>query len=337
MLRLIKYVFRMVKHLFLLIFYRKKTSLLFLTDLAKKLNSHYLFEFFISYYARNINIGFLSGKKIFFGTGHGEGAIRNYRVIENEEKIFEKIVFKDSVDYQKLIMYREFLQDLLRINNILAPRIVNFKGYKFIALFYFEYIDGLGEDKIDNDSEYLNCLKKVLQKLVLVNDYLSSMKMQIIYKKEFDLLEGQVLREGVFRIQNISFFLDKKCKSSRIDMLIKRINDMSLVFSHGDLSINNFNSNGYVWDWDRAGYYPAGYDMVWSVVTYFSSRISIFEMYQISMKTAQSIYNDNDKDIDSTNSKDIAMLLLVCYARKNHNILNEKELINFFNSYVGDL
>mgnify|MGYP003452375720 CR=1 FL=1 len=57
------------------------------------------------------------------------------------------------------------------------------------------------------------------------------------------------------------FLLALNGDDSWLDQALLRVGQMPRFYAHGDLSIRNMSSAGYVFDWDNSGYFPPGFDL----------------------------------------------------------------------------
>ncbi|MBP3193855.1 hypothetical protein [Natronogracilivirga saccharolytica] len=288
-----------------------KKRLKLLCKVAREFENHVLFERVCEMYANSCIFSNTHVKKIFIRSGYGEGALGTYRYVENTkgEKLFEKIVFAKSNDDKHIDLYSSVLQKY--IVNIKIPLIVSVVRTNELVIYYYEYLNNITDKRQLSNKEKEELLLFYLKELYSLNNE------DVVfhaYNQFNNLLEDQVVKEGLYYIRRANY-----PKWINNESLLKFINDVLLTkkhitLSHGDLSYKNFNKDGYLWDWDRAGVYPVGFDLAWGVVSSFEEKDSINDIYQIALRIGKNVYSKNicEKIIQCN----VFVFILICYFRK---------------------
>jgi len=307
-LKCVRFYYYYYKLLYLVV---NRKELVLLCRVAKEFENHDLFEQFCERYVNSIIFSNTIAKKKFVGYGYGEGALGSYRYIENYngEKLFEKIVFVNSNDDKRIDLYSSILQE--NIVNIKLSKIVRVVRTNRLVIYYYEYLECIINRKQLNNKEKEEMLLFFIKELYNINNVRIILQ---AYKQFNRILEDQVVQEGLYYIRMANY-----PEWIQYDSLVSIINDVVLskkhmTFSHGDLSYKNFNNEGYLWDWDRAGVYPVGFDLAWGVVSSFEEKDNINNIYQIALRIGKNVYSENMCHDRIENN--VFVFIIICYFRK---------------------
>lgn len=187
---------------------------------------------------------------VFVGKGGGAWNLNAYRCGGYDgQKVFEKVYLIDSDAWKKLgWVYDEVLPSLE--NEVLVPNVAHVVKSEKLAAVYFQYVAGA---KPINRNEIL---PKALNFYKSVKDYKESSRNGVLV----DFRREVLYQSGVNRLLKI---MDSSGESRGKQLAIEAWlmgHHIPRVFTHGDFSHNNVMSNGFVLDFDRAGYYPVGYE-----------------------------------------------------------------------------
>ena len=293
-----------------------KKELIVICRFAAQANNHSVFQKACEKFAGKQMFEYSFTPVQFAGEGHGEGALCTYRVVRDVDDalLFEKIMFSGTKCEKRAIIFENLLQKHLVLTGIGFPAVKRKKVGKNLSVFYYEFLDGLyGAHTLSTDRKkdlLVFFLKKLLEVGGSHRDTFRDGLGDFI-----GVYEDQVVREGVdyYKKSTSSFLKGYMFVIGFLEHVASC--DKSLVFSHGDMSVNNFNNEGFLWDWDRAGFYPAGFDLVWGVVTSFNDDMTIHEMHEISLSIANQVYAKNFQE--KILEKNILAFLIICYFRKN--------------------
>lgn len=190
----------------------------------------------------------------FVGDGFGEDCLNSYRHVKlGPQDCFEKIYLKGSKSLQNLLIIdREVAPGLVAVG-VNIPRIVaSCSGSKLTSV-YTELI--------------LN--HRPLEKHQTIDFYFA------IWQK-FKLIREESVSCSFADFENHALYQDglKKARSlvenwfpvdgaRRLIRLIHLTQAKPRVFSHGDFYHKNLSQDGSVFDWDRCGFYPGGFDLAY--------------------------------------------------------------------------
>lgn len=284
-----------------------------LAKFAELTDSHQVFEDICRKYDSRIEFRDYSHAR-FHGSGWGEGCLNVYReVVDQKGMLFEKVFFKASEDFLKLQQFYGEFESQLEGGCIKAPRIIEEKSGKYLSVVYFEFIDidGSADDDM-SEHENIVLIGKILRALseVDVGGNLECKEKTRIS----DYLNVQHYREGVRFIDRMA---DEASGSELADIkdIRKKLDNIyeKLVFSHGDLVAANYSIDGWLWDWDRCGFYPVCFDMSWAVlnVVKFSS---FEELISVNEDLISRCYHDFGSESELLNNA--AIFSFVFYCRK---------------------
>lgn len=224
-------------------------------ELSLRINkSHLLYQFLIKQYDPSLR--FIKSKETsFVGKGSGGGSLDTYRkvVVENQE-FFEKIYFNNSVEYSKTLYFYKNIFHTLQNDTLKIPFLKKIiKGNK-LSVFYYEFVH---LEKLEKDELFERSLN--IYNLLNANYH---------YKYIDQLNSFQIFTEEAMYKLCKSRVIEKYINSNKyneilhfIESIEKQLKKEPMLFQHGDLQIGNIYRNGYVVDWDKATYYPLGYDL----------------------------------------------------------------------------
>jgi hypothetical protein len=190
--------------------------------------------------------------KTFVGDGYGEGTLDTYRKIElkNSTVLFEKIYFKDSMDYKKMCFFYENVLDYLVKKGVSTPALHSLTQGNLLAVAYLPFVELSDVDADNYEITAIKLAEKI--KNIHVNpvegadDFL------------FDLDYAVMFKNGIQAVNNLT--------ESNIEIRTKFQSVYAYVLKqdrflqHGDLNPRNIYTN-YLIDWDEFGMYPEGYDI----------------------------------------------------------------------------
>lgn len=182
--------------------------------------------------------------------GSGKSILNSYRIlISKNEKLFEKIYFKNDVVWEKMNYFYKHVYPQLIDNEVKVPRLKRvIKGTYFIVT-YSDYFDLRAikeehyfEDAIDMAIRISNIdFKKN-------NNSLFSYNTDPLFKK----IKGKFLNsltnqlpDSIKLFENVNLYIAKHVE--------KRL-------CHGDITITNLFQGNILIDWDGYGFYPLSYE-----------------------------------------------------------------------------
>jgi len=228
-------------------------------DLAL-IRSHILYEHCLRRVDSNLSVPTLGRKDFLSKHGWGVGSLNSYRRVflsAYKTEAFEKIYRNSSEDlYRLLWFHREIL--VKSPGTIKTPRIVKLVRGAKMSLVYFEF---LAEARSINDDELLAAALQFRErtKALFLGRYDSVV---------FEFRREPTYRDGVTKLQSI---LEKTGNDPDLPLKIeKRLMqpDVPRRVTHGDISWGNVLRNGFILDFDKSGYFPAGYEFGWVLGKY---------------------------------------------------------------------
>lgn len=284
-----------------------KTNLAYLCKRAQTLNSHKLFEAACNRFAEKQMFNYSASEKRFVAQGWGEGNVNVYRHIKtaNTGEHFEKVVFADSEDRANTELYIMCYKDMVENSTITPPKVVNVEISQNLVIYHYEHIRVLSENaKFYNTKEKRNLLLYYSKEILKLN---YNKKIAESYRG-VNIYNVQIVKQG------LSYLRNSNIESKALTNELNRISlHPRVIFSHGDLTVNNFNKFGYLWDWDRAGKYPIGFDIAWGVVSGLFNDHPISELYRISLSLGLEIYaKEASQEHIKTN---ILVFVVIFYSR----------------------
>lgn len=320
--------------------YRKgpaKQDLVTICRVASRAKNHVVFEKLCEEYEGGKFFYKPLSSVLFFGEGNGEGALKTYRVVRDfyNTFMFEKIFFTGSKCEKKAIFFEDYLQDSLSLTRIKFPNIIDRKVCKNLSVFYYDFL---------NDLHCAHDLPSREKKALLLFFLKELLEFGKRHGGDFsdkirgfsDISEEQVVKEGLgyycATVSRNSINLDSV--NNLLNVVVN--SDEFLIFSHGDLSVNNFNSERVLWDWDRVGFYPVGFDLAWGVVTSFDELFTIRQMYDLAVSIAIDVYSEDFSK--SVLERNVLAFFIICFFRKNK--ISEKlnsDVIDFLKCHEESL
>lgn len=194
----------------------------------------------------------------FINAGKTDGVLHSYRKLELEnEKLFEKVYFKDGIEWEKTELFYRYVFPRLEEENVKVPALVDVREGKSLVITYCEYLN-LESVK---EEHYFEESTDMAARLANLNLDFNSIPSKLI---------SDYTAEPVFYTKNDSFRNSlTDADPERLDFLdqvnkyIQRYQNKRL--NHGDLNRGNIFRDGKIIDWDRFGLYPIGYDFAYIV------------------------------------------------------------------------
>ncbi|TFH88160.1 hypothetical protein EQG41_04450 [Billgrantia azerbaijanica] len=204
-------------------------------------------------------------KRRFLGKGWGENSLNVYRQLWDTEGqcLFEKVLFKPSDDYSRLSFFMTFLMPKLNGEFIKTPVIRDMHEGKHLAAVYYEHLDVAEAGCLHfSQEDRLATIVTILREL----GNLECADVRIRYPEVLDYASVQAYREGQCYLHRLVRRSSSQTHPELHALVGKKLVDDRRVISHGDLVAENFSRDGWVWDWDRCGYYPVGFDLAWATL-----------------------------------------------------------------------
>ncbi len=275
-------------------------------QLARCLEDHVQFEEACLVYDADICLK--GGEKCqFIGRGRGENSLNVYRKIWDAQGscLFEKVLFKPSNDYQRIIFFQKAIMPLLGNDFIKVPRVREIREGNRLAAVYWDHVEFAEKGCIKKKRmEAIENILRDLSRLNLENE--SNLGCDV-----FDYSSVQAYREGVDYLSRI--INSKKMGVGIDDLLHVGLVDERRVISHGDLYEENYNHQGWVWDWDRCGYYPIGFDLAWAMINIIEFN-TFDDILKHSCRMAEKVYSNRGR-VDMVVGN-VTLFLVIFYCRK---------------------
>ncbi|MEA1989000.1 MAG: phosphotransferase [Pseudomonadota bacterium] len=289
------------------------------SEIVRFSNNHSLYESALSAYDDSLIL--LNTKKdlarAFVGSGLGEDTLNAYRcVLVQGQRVFEKVYRNDSSDLIHLLWFYRTIFPMLDPRIVMSPGILNISSGKKLSVVYFEYIDG----KFD-------CVVDKMNRMFELHDYFQSIRVAkaIPTLHEIKNFKGMSVYNDSFELLN-SILKSYDVDSSVIFDWLKCIEEFPYQFSHGDLHGKNLGENNLVIDWDRAGYYPVGFDLAYALSNQYKLiTVPQFEGFIVSKLGL----NLNDK-MDQKTLFSVVYFSMVFFSRKVGSKIREKTIVEFF-------
>lgn len=194
-----------------------------------------------------------------------------------------------------------------------VPRIIEERDGQFLSIVYFEFVDlNVREGRELPERESLVILGKILRELSEVGEGAKLRDKEICFMMNYS--DVQHYREG---LEFLELMIDEISASEVADIedLRGKVGNIfgELVFSHGDLVADNYSTDGWLWDWDRCGFYPVCFDMSWAVLN--TVKFSCFEeLMEINADLIRRCYQGFGSESELL--KNAVIFSLIFYCRK---------------------
>lgn len=218
-----------------------------ITKRIAKARNHRFYEKLLRSDINQWNIKIKKAK--FVGEGRGKSALNTYRKIVIGEKIlFEKVYKTSSNGLKKNIWFQKEIYPLLRVD-LKIPKIQKqFQGEHFTILYY---------DFIETD--HFSIQKTTEQAIEIAKYFYEKTTM---WKESFH----QTFPKYVTDYKNLNRYVTKielvkrelAGKNIKFSTVENRVDNSRKVLTHLDLKRENIFDNGFLIDWDEAGFYPIG-------------------------------------------------------------------------------
>lgn len=192
-----------------------------------------------------------STRSQFFGDGFGDGSLNSYRIVQHGgQKYFEKIYLKESPDFKNSVWFYRDVQPKLSEAGLRTPRLDAIIEGRFLSIVRVELVE---------DAQPITRAEALR-----------------FYQEQFhtmyDVERAQVHGPGRSFTKH-TLYLDGKRKAAAygaaslyesgatLTAMEEATRGATLMFCHGDWYSKNVNREGIVFDWDRCGFYPAGFDL----------------------------------------------------------------------------
>lgn len=193
----------------------------------------------------------------FVGSGLGSGTLNAYRkLVQNDISYFEKVYLNESRDLIHLLWFEENYRSLLDQSIIRAPQVLKVHKGRYATAVYFEFLN----EPIDNCRRMperaievaLSLYRQPLKHNAGLPEYILSFETLDVYQSCFKLTQKWIIQSGVGSVQQLN---DWEAK----------VKTLQRQLSHGDLHGKNMAEPNIVIDWDRAGFYPLGFDIAYAL------------------------------------------------------------------------
>lgn len=227
-------------------------------------------------------------RRRFIGKGWGENSLNVYRQLWDTEGqcFFEKLFFKPSDDYSRLSFVMTLLIPKLNAKYIKTPMIRDIHEGKNLVAVYYDYLGFAKAGCLDSPMEdRLATIATILFEL----SNLEHADVRSCYPELLDYASVQAYREGQCYAHHLLRRLSSHVHPDLHTLIRESPVDDRRVISHGDLVAENFSKNGWVWDWDRCGYYPIGFDLAWATLNAVDF-VGFDDLMQNNIKLIERIY-----------------------------------------------
>lgn len=190
-------------------------------------------------------------KAKFIGDGFGDGSLNSYRIVKfSNKQYFEKIYLRASSDYKNILWFYKNLQPTLVNTGVKNPALKSITEGDQLAIIYTEYFEDT-TPIVDASALYAEK-----------------------FQSFFDIKQS-ACRTNKNNFMTHALYIDGKKKAATYapysldnghEALTTMEESMSItvqIFSHGDWYHKNINKEGVIFDWDRCGFYPAGFDLAY--------------------------------------------------------------------------
>lgn len=211
----------------------------------------------------------------FVGRGAGKGSLNSYRkiILDNNDLYFEKIYKSDSDDLKKIEFFYQNIFPHIG-GKFKVPRLVLLRGH-FGSVALFQWIDNF----VPIDREKILDFYRFFREAVTVLKIPSDSRCEILV----DFTRESMIQDGLKRSKEWLNLKKRADELKYIDMIcafLKLLPRKELIFNHGDINKANISENGIVIDFDRCGFYPAGYDLAFiASKQFFFEDLNAMEVY----------------------------------------------------------
>lgn len=190
----------------------------------------------------------------FVGDGFGEDCLNSYRHVKiGQQDCFEKIYLKDSKSLQNLLIIDREVAPVLNAVGVKIPRIIeSCSGSKLTSVYTELIIDHRPLEKHQTVDFYF----AIWQKFKLIRE-------QDVSCSFADFESHALYQDGLNKAKILVETWFPGDGGRRLMELIQLTRATLLVFSHGDFYHKNLSQDGSVFDWDRCGFYPGGFDLAY--------------------------------------------------------------------------
>ena len=214
----------------------------------------------------------------FIGDGFGDGSLNSYRLVHIHNKhYFEKIYLKESLDYKNIMWFYMNIQRIIASAGLESPAFGYLVEGDRLSVVYSEFIN---DTRLIPRTSAMSYYKKKFHIFNNINPQSDDMH-------AFNFINHVLYQDGKRKAIK---FISQSCDEGfeAVSIMEKKVNNAMTIFSHGDWYLKNINRKGIVFDWDRCGYYPAGFDLAYCFSKSFKV-ISLTGLNRIINKVAPSI------------------------------------------------
>lgn len=190
----------------------------------------------------------------FIGYGLGDDSLNVFRKVElKDEMLFEKVYLLDSPDFNRLEWFENFVRKEVEAIEYKVPKLIKIiKGEK-LAIVYYQFLN----EPLDNLKRPKKQLIEIAQNLNSLN--LSNTAKLNFPKKSLDFTSIPIYQKSKAAL--IKWLQKSGIDAKKFDKYESLVMSLPRALNHGDLHGKNVGDNGVVIDWDRAGFYPIGFDI----------------------------------------------------------------------------
>lgn len=189
----------------------------------------------------------------FLGDGFGGGSLNAYRRVDIDGvPCFEKVYLKDSPDYRNSLRFYRDVQTPLAHAGLKSPAFLRAVEGDTLSVVYSALVRSAAPT---TKAKAISRYRKHFDRLMRVE--IPSTPAWNTAFTDHALYQDGVEKAAAF----ISASLGED--PAILSTLETSMGEAIMVFSHGDWYRKNINTRGVVFDWDRCGMYPAGFDLAY--------------------------------------------------------------------------
>ncbi len=243
------------------------------------------------------------------GHGFGGDSLNCYRsVVIKNRRFFEKIYRNNSDDLLNIKKFYNCEYQYLKNRAIKIPNIIKIvEGHKLTAI-YFDCLNDLSNaTRIQTLEGYRNFFSTAVDFLRNHSANDKSFVSHELYK------EGKECALKIIGANNEAKFLQLEAE----------VTDSHVILSHGDWYHKNISGIGEIFDWDRYGYYPVGFDIGYCFSkSVKSNALSVAE---------KRVFEYLPQSLLRSYQRNFWYFCFIFYSRKVGRILSDNDLNSLFN------
>lgn len=221
----------------------------------------------------------------FITNGSGEGVLNSYRILSSKnEKLFEKIYFKNDVVWEKKKYFHKHVYPQLVDNDIKVPGLKKVIEGSYLEVTYSEYFNLKALEENHYFENAIDMAIRLTNVEIKNNSSLYSYNSDPLFKK----IKGKFfnkLPDSIELFENIDSYIIKHVK--------RRL-------CHGDITITNLYQENILIDWDGYGFYPLSYEFGFILSQQDMIRELTFDDY---MNLERELFNKVSSFADEENFK----------------------------------